>query len=222
MTINFNIGLDQFPNNDANALKQIVEKLKLKKDIKILEIGCWAGKSTSILANFVKDYPNSHVWVVDWFKGSPGTAIDNLAKEFNIREIFENNMKELGLFKYINIIENHSALASLFFRDNFFDMIFIDGDHRYFAIKKDLDIWFPKLKKEGIFSGHDCEMKFQKLWEIYFNSNDKESLNLLDKMDLGKIDTYKGVHLGVIKALGKKFHNNIEIMHPSKVWWKIK
>jgi hypothetical protein len=34
-------------------------------------------------------------------------------------------------------------------------MIFIDGDHDYNAVKNDLINYYPKLKKGGIFAGHD-------------------------------------------------------------------
>lgn len=41
------------------------------------------------------------------------------------------------------------------FPDNYFDLIFIDANHEYPFIKQDLQDWFPKMKKEGIFSGDD-------------------------------------------------------------------
>lgn len=36
-----------------------------------------------------------------------------------------------------------------------FDMIFIDGDHSYDGVKKDIDLYFPRLKSGGIITMHD-------------------------------------------------------------------
>jgi len=37
------------------------------------------------------------------------------------------------------------------------DFCFIDGDHRYEAVKEDIIAWTPKLRKGGILSGHDYD-----------------------------------------------------------------
>lgn len=41
------------------------------------------------------------------------------------------------------------------FDDNFFDFIYIDANHKYEFVMEDLELWFPKLKKLGVFAGHD-------------------------------------------------------------------
>jgi len=39
--------------------------------------------------------------------------------------------------------------------DDSLDFVFIDGDHSFEAVKKDLRMWHPKVKKGGLVSGHD-------------------------------------------------------------------
>ena len=35
------------------------------------------------------------------------------------------------------------------------DFIYIDANHSYSECKNDLERWWPKLKKGGVFAGHD-------------------------------------------------------------------
>lgn len=44
------------------------------------------------------------------------------------------------------------------FQDEQFDYIFIDGDHSYEGVKKDLNNYYSKVKKGGVFSGHDINL----------------------------------------------------------------
>lgn len=39
--------------------------------------------------------------------------------------------------------------------DECLDWVFIDGNHSSRAVLEDMDAWYPKVRKGGIFSGHD-------------------------------------------------------------------
>lgn len=41
------------------------------------------------------------------------------------------------------------------FTDGECSFVFIDGDHRFDAVKKDCELWEPKVRDGGILSGHD-------------------------------------------------------------------
>jgi len=41
--------------------------------------------------------------------------------------------------------------------NNSMDLIFIDADHSYDAVKKDIIAYTPKLKKNGLLAGHDID-----------------------------------------------------------------
>lgn len=62
------------------------------------------------------------------------------------------------LAKYGNrctLIHKTSEEAAVDFDDESLDFVYIDADHTYAATKQDIDLWWPKVKFGGVFSGHD-------------------------------------------------------------------
>lgn len=37
------------------------------------------------------------------------------------------------------------------------DVLFIDGDHSYEGCKRDIEAWYPHMKKDGVILFHDCD-----------------------------------------------------------------
>ena len=125
---------------------------RAKPDMKIAEIGSWRGLSTSIWAKVIKPL-GGHVYVVDNWKGiSDG---DKEAREQDIYSIFKANMIQLELWDVIYPLVMDSLVAANLIKDEFFDLVYIDADHRYEAISADIKAWYPKVKIDGILAGHD-------------------------------------------------------------------
>ena len=53
------------------------------------------------------------------------------------------------------IIVASSLQAAECFADGYFDLVYIDGDHRYEAVLADLRAWYPKVAAGGILAGDD-------------------------------------------------------------------
>jgi FkbM family methyltransferase len=54
-----------------------------------------------------------------------------------------------------HIIRMDSALSANLFPDEYFDFIYIDADHSYGGVVRDIEAWWPKIKKGGLFCGDD-------------------------------------------------------------------
>ena len=72
------------------------------------------------------------------------------------------------------------------------DFVYIDGNHEYPFIKKDIGLYYPKVKSGGVIGGDD-----------YFYSEESKSLNF-----------------GVVKAVDEFFDD--KIMFEDTDWWAVK
>lgn len=68
---------------------------------------------------------------------------------------YQECTNKLKLYKECSIIRKSSIDAANNFKDSYFDFIFIDADHTFDGVLKDLETWYPKIKSGGILSGHD-------------------------------------------------------------------
>ena len=53
------------------------------------------------------------------------------------------------------IIVGLSPAAATLFADNYFDFVYIDGDHRLRPVRADIKAFWPKLRPGGLLAGHD-------------------------------------------------------------------
>ena len=53
------------------------------------------------------------------------------------------------------ILRDYSYKVTHLFDERSLDFVFVDGDHNYEAVKKDLEMWFPKVRTGGIIGGDD-------------------------------------------------------------------
>ena len=175
------------PGDQMLSIQEATLAVLAKDKKKILEVGSWVGQSTAVLAREAQKI-GGMVYVVDWWKGNIGTDLHGIADSTDVYQIFEDNMKELGLFDFIKIYRMDSREAYKEFEDNFFDFIYIDADHRYSGMSQDIKNYYPKLKIGGTFAGHD------------FESMDYEEKYIEN-------DYVNNKHNGVIKAVTEVFPN---------------
>ena len=65
-----------------------------------------------------------------------------------------------NLCGYDTIFTDKNSIDSVDdFADEFFDYVYIDGDHTYEAALQDMRLWYPKVKTGGVLGGHDVVMQ---------------------------------------------------------------
>jgi len=182
---------DQISSEQKVVLQTLAESVA-KPACKFLEIGSWLGDSTVVLAK-VAQQQGGHLFCVDWWKGNIGTELMDIASKEDIFFSFWQRISREGLEDAVIPIRSKSDVASEILKKRLFEMVFIDADHRYEAVLRDIKQYAPLVNRnEGILCGHDCEGRISD-----FDSNFLEA---------GKdVDIYESVHCGAILAVGSTF-----------------
>lgn len=122
--------------------------------LKGIEIGTCRAEST---AYFLEKCPNINLLTtIDPYKGYQdwnGEITQETVDRF--MEVAKKNLKQYG--KRVKMLREESVNAAGTFKDESVDFIFVDGDHSYDATLADCEAYYPKLKKGGIFCGHDYQ-----------------------------------------------------------------
>lgn len=82
-------------------------------------------------------------------------SIDSWDRNKTRERAFQVALETLGQYNGANLIKGESVPVAETFEDESLDFVFIDADHSYNAVKKDLEAWYPKVRVGGIVSGHD-------------------------------------------------------------------
>lgn len=135
-----------FSDSEAKLLYSISKNLKGIGAV--VEIGSWCSKSiTYIAAGVLKAGLSSKIFCIDPFLTSKN--------ESNGRyEIFVENLKKHNLYDRITHIKEKSQIAGQKF-DEKIELIFIDGFHQYDFVRKDFELFYPKVVEGGYLAMHD-------------------------------------------------------------------
>lgn len=116
----------------------------LRPSWKGVEVGVFRGQSAAYLGvELINQKAETHFCLdlVDLFPDEPVAEVARRLQP--IAEV-------LGVIR-----QEDSAQAARHYQDESLDFVFIDADHSYQAVKRDIGAWLPKVKPGGIIAGHD-------------------------------------------------------------------
>jgi hypothetical protein len=201
----------------TNTRLNLIKKLNtLFPNGKGVEIGVFKGE-------FSKEILNSWtgtLYMVDVWRGLDD-GYDDSSNQHNHTNAYMETMKNIKGFEDRGVmIRTSSEEASKLFLDESIDFIYIDANHAYDYVKEDIKFWFPKLKKGGLFSGHDY-LTIDWYNEPIYHPNGK------DRYIYTKNNFYNGI-FGVNPAVDEfcdKNNYNVNITSDDdffQSWWIIK
>ena len=108
----------------------------------IIEVGAYAGQSAACLGVELVNHGGGRLDLVDLFNAPYTLDV--------VRAHLEPVKEVIG-----EIHQGDSAEVAKRYQDASLDCVFIDADHSYAAVARDIDAWLPKVRAGGIIAGHD-------------------------------------------------------------------
>ena len=121
--------------------------LSLPDAATVIELGSWHGRSTVAIRQALP--ATAQLYAVDSFSGDQVTS-----GAFDEAEL-ERFMSNTSPHGPIEPVASDTLTAAARFSERSVDMVFVDADHSYDAVRRDLLAWAPKLKHGGVMCGHD-------------------------------------------------------------------
>ena len=118
----------------------------------ICEIGVQEGRHFKLM---IEHNPKIAVAIDPWFDN--GTVSQN-GSGYSQKALDEQYLylKDLEKEKpFIQVVRECSVDAVSHYPEEYFDFVYIDGDHTYEAVLADINHWYPKVKKNGFLVGDD-------------------------------------------------------------------
>jgi hypothetical protein len=162
----------------------------LPENFIFVEVGVWKGQSLSyFVVESINKNKKGKIFAIDHWLGSAehqknASAYDPIVDIPN--KLYEQyNININSIRSYITDIRDNSKNASDKFFDNTIDAIFIDASHDYHNVLQDLTCWYPKVRTNGIFSGHDYN--WQEVKSAVHDFAQANSLNIFNDGTIWKL-----------------------------------
>jgi hypothetical protein len=134
-----------------NRNDYIVEIASKFSNGKAVEVGVFKGEfSKHILSNW-----DGTLYMVDVWRPLGQEYLDASNHAEHVTAYFDTMNNISGLEDRGIMIRADSKVASNMFDNESLDFIYIDANHAYDYVKKDIEFWYPKLKWGGFLLGHD-------------------------------------------------------------------
>jgi hypothetical protein len=172
--------------NRSELTKFFESKNKIGKGV---EVGSYKGQyAKEILQNW-----KGKLFLVDVWFTQDEQEYNDISNQKNYKEIFSTCMDNIKSNENrCHMLRASSKNASELFEDESLDFVYIDANHKYDYVKEDIKLWYPKVRKGGIVSGHDY-LKIDWYKDPNFDTNGKDKLIWMDTMeDLKSYNTFAG------------------------------
>jgi hypothetical protein len=145
--------------DEAIALYELSRGLPDERPLAV-EIGSWQGKSSVCLARGLAGKFQPRLCCIDPFDASTSDAS---AGEYGaraqavggpLRSAFDDNVRAAGVRDVVQVKQGTSHQHAVGFQEPI-DLLFLDGDHSYDAVRQDFADWAPKVRPGGFLVMHD-------------------------------------------------------------------
>jgi len=139
-----------YPDPTVPFLKEFFKK---REPLVGAEIGVAEGNNA---LNILKELPIKKLYLIDPYTSyiADGQLIERYIDSFRIA------YQRLSKYKQVQFIKKTSDEAVEDVNEPL-DFVYIDGNHSYEWVKKDIENYYPKVKIGGVIGGHDYTFSFK-------------------------------------------------------------
>jgi len=146
------------------------------------EIGVFKGE----FSNYLLNNWDGKLFLIDPWRPL-GDEYDDISNHKHHLDTYQKTIENIKGFENRSfMMRGLSEELSFVFQDNFLDFVYIDGNHAYDFVKKDINLWWNKIKHGGFLMGHDY-LNLDWYENLKFASNGK------DKYIYGLNGEYRGI-----------------------------
>jgi len=145
-----------------------------------VEIGTWKGVNAEIM---LKCLNIRKLYCIDEYKDYTEKRGDKFVLKNMVekhQEIAHKRLKKYG--DRVKFIRANSLRAVMSIPSNL-DFIYIDGNHSYDFVKKDIELYYPLVKEGGVIGGHDFSAGFMGVSRAAMEFADNNNLELFGGRD---------------------------------------
>ena len=126
------------------------------------EIGVWKGDFSARILEAVRPaelhlvdpwkFEQDEAYAAAYYGGKDAKSQNDMDRLFEqVKRRFRRQVSE----RRVQIHRASSTAASCSFQNDYFDWVYIDGNHRYEFVKQDIESYYPKVKAGGLIAGDD-------------------------------------------------------------------
>jgi len=124
-----------------------------RKDLKIAEIGIWDSTNMKRVLEDCGDIISQY-WAIDFWQPSNHSSYVDVPME-KWDELYAYACKFMRWYPQLCVVRMSSLEAARLFPEKYFDIVFIDADHKYESVMANIKTWSPLIKEGGLIMGHD-------------------------------------------------------------------
>lgn len=116
----------------------------------IAELGCAEGYFSRDMC----EWGAKKLYMVDLWDHIPHQSGDGAESVEWHRKNYIEAMERVRGFP-VEVLRGYTWRMAEYVPDNSLDLLYVDACHMYECVKRDLQAWYPKVKKGGVIAGHD-------------------------------------------------------------------
>ena len=157
----------------SDYARQHIRRLNEREGLRVAEIGVWRGNHAKTLQN---QLDMEKMYVIDPYDAYKDYE-ESKSEVEKMRDAKKTAYDKLEPYDNIEWVELYSHQAAQQIDDQL-DYVYIDGNHKYEYVKRDIELFYELVKPGGIVAGHDFSTGWPGVIQAVMEFSDEEEVEV--------------------------------------------